>query len=126
MGYQQEEPPQPPPEDTCNGDQKSCPRSLHILISLRSVSQPASHVDTSRFCNAHVETAGDSWLNSPLLHASSTRWLAVSKPVALMSEAREHSWIFRFRRENGNLEGFLGGNYLWTRRQGQLELLGSF
>lgn len=126
MGYQQEEPPQPPPENTCNGYRKSCPRSLCLLISPKSVSQSAIHVDISRLHNARVETAGDSWLDSPLLPASSTRWLAVSKPATLMSEAREHSWIFRFRREKGNLEGFWGGNYLWTRRQSQLELLGEF
>lgn len=106
MGYQQEEPPQPPPEDTCNGYRKSRPRSLCLLISPKSVSQSAIHVDTSRFHNARVETAGDSWLDSPLLHASSTRWLAVSKPATLMSEAREHSWIFQVQegeRESGRL-----------------------
>lgn len=45
--------------------------------------------------------------------ASSTRWLAESKPLMLMSEAREHSWIFKFKgkREICNAKG-LEGNCL--------------
>lgn len=73
------------------------PRSPNVLISPKTVSQSTIHVDTRSFCNAHVETAEDSWLDSIQLPASSTRWLAVSKPVTLMSETREHSWNFRFK-----------------------------
>lgn len=73
------------------------PWLFNMLIPCESESQLTIHVDASEFCSVHVETAGNSELDSILPHASSTRWLAVSKPVMLMSEAREHSWIFRFR-----------------------------
>jgi hypothetical protein len=55
----------------------NAPRSLNILISPETVSQSAIHVGMSSFRHAHVEAAGVSVLDSILLHASSTRWLAV-------------------------------------------------
>lgn len=90
-------------------------RSFNMLIPCESESQLIIHVDTSEFCSIHAETAGNSELDSILPHASSTRWLAVSKPVMLMSEAREHSWIFRFKGKEGIYNAkSLGGNCLWT------------
>lgn len=68
------------------------------------------------FCSVHVEIAGKSELDFIQPHSSSTKWLAVSKPVMLMSEASEHSWIFRFKGKEGIYNArSLGGNCLWTR-----------
>ena len=66
-------------------------------------------------------------MDSILPHASSTRWLAESKPVMLMSEAREHSWIFKFKGKERicNAKG-LEGNCIWTSRQSQLQLMEFF
>jgi hypothetical protein len=72
-----------------------------MIIPPESESQLTIYVDASELCNAHVETARNSELDSILPHASSTRWLAVPKPVMLMSEAREHSWIFKFKGKEG-------------------------
>lgn len=88
-----------------------------MLIPRESESQLTIHVDASEFCIVHVETAGNSDLDCTLPHTSSARWLAVSKPVMLMSEAREHSWVFKFKGKEGIYNAkSLGGNCLWASR----------
>lgn len=88
------------------------PGSFDMLMPCESESQLTIHVDASEFAvscgNSREQWAG-------LHSASSARWLAVSKPVMLMSEAREHSWIFRFKGKKGIYNATsLGGNCLWT------------
>lgn len=72
------------------------------------------YVDVSEFCSVYVEIVGNSELDFILFCVLLIRWLVVLKLVMMMLEAREYSWIFRFKRKEGiyNVKS-LGGNCFW-------------